>query len=251
MERKHIPEMENRLIILYALRRLGPITGMQLLQAMTEADLMNYITMQLALSEMEGQGQLLRRAYPAGDLLEITPEGDFVLDSYVSRIPASRRERMDGLLAYWQARFSLELMAPAEAIALADGRTALHLRLLDSAATVMDLMLYLPQGQTLDCIARRWPLCVQDAYATVLSHLTATYDPAAPMPPEEDTPDVHPGGEDEYLLTLTDDAHAPTIDLMMALPDEHLARCSALVWPKEAAAIRADLLTALWAALDG
>ena len=49
MERKHIPETENRLLILYTLRSLGPVTAMQLLQAMAEGDLMNYITMQLAL----------------------------------------------------------------------------------------------------------------------------------------------------------------------------------------------------------
>ena len=41
MERRHIPETENRLIILYLLRQLGPVTAMQLLQAMAEADLMN------------------------------------------------------------------------------------------------------------------------------------------------------------------------------------------------------------------
>ena len=48
MERKHIPETENRLMILYTLRQLGPGTATQLLQAMAEGDLMNYITMQLA-----------------------------------------------------------------------------------------------------------------------------------------------------------------------------------------------------------
>ena len=30
MERRRIPEMENKLVILYALRALGPVTGMQL-----------------------------------------------------------------------------------------------------------------------------------------------------------------------------------------------------------------------------
>ena len=74
MERKHIPETENRLIILYTLHRLGPVTSMQLLQAMAEADLMNYITMQLALSDMESQGQITQRAHPLGNLIGLTDE---------------------------------------------------------------------------------------------------------------------------------------------------------------------------------
>ena len=39
MERRHIPETENRLVILYALRTLGPVTAMQLLQAMADCGL--------------------------------------------------------------------------------------------------------------------------------------------------------------------------------------------------------------------
>ena len=56
MERKNIPEFENRLLILYALRRLGPMTDMPLLRLMVELDLMNYITLQLSLTDMEAQG---------------------------------------------------------------------------------------------------------------------------------------------------------------------------------------------------
>ena len=91
MERKIIPETENRLIILYTLRQLGPVTAMQLLQAMAEGDLMNYITMQLSLSEMESQGQITQRAHPLGNLIELTEEGTFTLRSFEKRIPASRR----------------------------------------------------------------------------------------------------------------------------------------------------------------
>ena len=95
MERRHIPETENRLIILYTLRQLGPVTAMQLLQAMTEADLMNYITMQLALSDLESQGQISQHAHPLGNLIEVTGEGDYILRSFEKRIPASRRSIVD------------------------------------------------------------------------------------------------------------------------------------------------------------
>ena len=50
---------------------------------------------------------------------------------------------------------------------------------------------------------------------------------------------------EEWLLTLSDDPTAPGIDLMMALPDEHLARCSAVRWPLVAGEIRDFVLEVL------
>ena len=114
MERKHIPETENRLLILYTLRQVGPVTAMQLLQAMAESDTMNYITMQLNLSEMEQQGQLTTRAHPLGSLLEMTQEGHYTLSTFAHRIPASRREIIDALAPEWKQRFRAEQESPAE-----------------------------------------------------------------------------------------------------------------------------------------
>ena len=245
MERKHIPETENRLIILYTLRRLGPVTAMQLLQAMAESDLMNYITMQLALSEMESQGQITQRAHPLGNLIEVTGEGDFILRSFEKRIPASRRAAIDAHADDWRDRFQTEQMAPAESFTLPDGRSVIHLRLLDKAATLMDLMLYLPAGKSFTLLPERWRSCVQVSYSTVLAYLTADYDPSLPMPSAAETEAVRQCGLDEWLLTLTDDPAAPSIDLMMSLPDEHLARCSALRWPLAAESIRTFVLDVL------
>ena len=43
MQRKIIPDAENRLLILYALKTVGAMTDQQLLIVMTDTDLMNYI----------------------------------------------------------------------------------------------------------------------------------------------------------------------------------------------------------------
>lgn len=249
MERKHIPETENRLIILYTLHRLGPVTSMQLLQAMAEADLMNYITMQLALSEMESQGQITQRAHPLGNLIEVTGEGDFILRSFEKRIPSSRRALIDNRADDWCGRFTAEQMAPAESVTLPDGRSVLHLRLLDKAATLMDLMLYLPAGKHFTLLPERWRSCVRVTYATVLGHLTTAYDPALPMPDAAQTDSVRQSGLEEWLLTLSDNPAAPSIDLIMSLPDEHLARCSALRWPDVCTEIRQFVLDVLETAL--
>ena len=245
MERKHIPETENRLIILYTLRRLGPVTAMQLLQAMAESDLMNYITMQLALSDMESQGQITQRAHPLGNLIEITGEGDFILRSFEKRIPASRRSLIDDHAQEWRDRFQTEQMAPAESFTLPDGRSVIHLRLLDKAATLMDLLLYLPADKTYTLLPQRWRSSVQVTYSTVLAHLTADYSPELPMPDPSATESVRQCGLNDWLLTLTDEPETPGIDLIMSLPDEHLARCAALRWPLVASDIRTFVLDML------
>ncbi len=245
MERKHIPETENRLLILYTLRSLGPVTAMQLLQAMAEGDLMNYITMQLALSDMESQGQITQRAHPLGNLIEITGEGDFILRSFEKRIPASRRNVIDERAEGWKDRFLTEQMAPAESISLPDGRSVIHLRLLDKAATLMGLLLYLPADKHYTLLPQRWQSGVQVTYSTVLAHLTADYSPELPMPEVSETEAVRQCGLDDWLLTLTDNPASPSIDLMMSLPDEHLARCAALRWPLVAEDIRQFVLQML------
>ena len=245
MERKIIPETENRLIILYTLHRLGPVTAMQLLQSLAESDLMNYITMQLSLSEMESQGQITQRAHPLGNLIELTEEGAFTLRSFEKRIPTSRRALIDGHVENWRSRFAAEQMSPAESFTLPDGRSVLHLRLLDKAATLMDLILYLPADKHFTLLSERWRSCVQSAYAAVLGQLSAEYDPAQPMPDIRQTSAVRQSGPGEWLLTLTDDPDTPGIDLILSLPDEHLARCSALRWPQAAEGIRTFVLHAL------
>ena len=245
MERKHIPETENRLMILYTLRQLGPVTATQLLQAMAEADLMNYITMQLALSDMESQGQISQRAHPLGNLIEITSEGDYILRSFEKRIPASRRSIVDEQAHDWRSRFQAEQMTPAEAFTLPDGRSVIHLRLLDKAATLMDLLLYLPADQTYTLLPDRWRSSVQLTYSTVLAYLTADYSPDMPMPEPGETETVRQCRLDEWLLTLTDEPETPGIDMILSLPDEHLARCCAQRWPIVAADIRAFVLDML------
>lgn len=249
MERRHIPETENRLILLYTLRRLGPVTAMQLLQAMAEGDLMNYITMQLALSDLEEQRQIIQHAHPLGSLIEVTEEGSYILDSFEQRIPASRRTTIDAHADAWRERFRAEQTAPAESFTLPDGRTVLHLRLLDDAATLMDVTLYLTADAPPTFLNERWRSCVQIVYSTVLAHLTACYDAASPMPalPSEDT--VRQCGEGNWLLTLSDDPAAPTIDLMMVLPDEHLTRSCALCWRTVSCEVRRFVLEALQGAM--
>ena len=244
MERKVIPESENRLVILYAMGRLGPVTGMQLLRFMTDADLMNYITLQLSLGELEQQGHLARRAHPCGELWELTPEGRFALESFERRIPQSRRDRMDSEAQRCRTRFKQEQLAPAETIPLADGSACVRLRLMEERASLMDVTIYAPAEQSLTLVEERWHACAQTVYEAVMAALAKDYDPAAEMP---DTPGgtLRQTEEGEWLLSLSDRMERPSFALLLSLPGEHLARWCAANWPDACERLRTLILTQL------
>ena len=244
MERKVIPETENRLVILYALSRLGPVTGMQLLRYMVELDLMNYITLQLSLSELEEQRQIARRAHPCGELWELTPEGRFTLESFERKIPQSRRERMEQAAQTYRPRFLQEQLAPADAVTLSDGSACVRLRLLEERAALMDVMLYLPARQVPTLLERRWHACAQEVYEAVMAALSEGYDPAADAPevPERVLRQADAG---EWLLSLSDREERPALSVMLTLPGEHLARWCAARWPGACDGLRALIVERL------
>lgn len=244
MERKVIPETENRLVILYAADRLGPVTGMQLLRFMVEADLMNYITLQLNLSELEEQGKLVRRAHPCGELWELTEEGRYAWRNFERHVPYSRRERIDRQAREYRSRFRQEQLAPADALTLSDGTACIRLRLLEERAAMMDLLLYVPAAQVPTVLEERWYASAQTVYEAVMAALTADYRPDAQLPKIPEGA-VREAGSGEWLISLSDREDKPTISLLMLLPGEHLARWCASRWPGACEGLRSLILAQL------
>ncbi|MBE5768706.1 MAG: DUF4364 family protein [Clostridiales bacterium] len=244
MERKHIPESEQRLLILYALDKIGPMTSLQLLQCMVEMDLMNYITLELQVSALEADGHLTRYAHPCGNLLDVTAEGRQTLGAFVKRIPQSRRRSVDDKKAHYAELFRLEQFSPADSFPLPDGRCCIRLRLMDKRASLMDVMLFVPTSRRMTFLHQRWHSCAQQAYETILLRLTQGYDPTAPMPPAPENALQHLDTE-EWLLTLSDDQEHPAITLMLPLPEEAMARHAALQWQEVSPSLAQQLMEML------
>lgn len=250
MERKHIPESENKLTILYALRRLGACTAMQLLQFLVENDLMNYFTMQLSLSDMQEQGQLITRAHPLGDLLALTKEGEFAIEAFAHRIPVSRRQLIDAQAPAWREQFRTEQLAPADSFTLQDGSLCLRLRLLEGSASLMDILLILPQSAPLTFLEKRWRSAAQAVYDAVTLTLSQDFDPAAPLAALPDTAAIQHSSGSEWLLSLVDNAMKPALTLLFPLADEALAHHCAARWPEQCEMLRQRILQALQEGLD-
>lgn len=245
MERKHIPESENRLTILYALRALGPATAMELLQFLVENDLMNYFTMQLSLSDMQEQGQLTTVPHPLGDLLTLTPEGEYTISSFAHRIPISRRSLIDTQVPLWREQFRTEQLAPADSFTLQDGRVCLRLRLLEGASSLLDILLTLPKGTPPTFLEKRWHSAAQAVYDAVSLRLSSGFQPAEASPPLPENAAMEPTGSGEWLLSLMDNAAQPSLSLLLPMADEALARHCAAVWPDQCEGLRQLILQEL------
>jgi len=245
MERRSIPKAENRLLILYALHRLGPATGMQLWQFMAEYDLVNYFSLQLGLAEMQEQGQLKEHAHPLGSLLTVTDIGAYTLGAFDHRIPISRRQLIDREAPAWHERFRLEQQTPAESCPMPDGTLCLRLRLMEGDTTLMDILLRRPRSQPITFLQERWRSIAQRVYETVTMTLMAGFQEDAPLP--EALPDgitLQRATQQDWMLSMEEGG----MTLMLFLPDERLARWCAQLWPENGPRLREDTLGWLLAA---
>ena len=160
MQRKIIPDAENRLLILYALKTVGAMTDQQLLIVMTDTDLMNYITLQLTIADLESEGKLRRQGDTSGGTLELTDAGRYLLNSFEMHIPVSRRGLIDSGAAQWRERFAAEQMAAVEIFDLPNGEKGLHLRIVDRRNVLLDITFALPTGKRINCLQQRWQQCM-------------------------------------------------------------------------------------------
>lgn len=250
MQRKIIPDAENRLLILYAIKTIGPLSDQQLLEVMTETDLMNYITLQLTLADLEADGSLRHADHPMAPMLTLTDAGRYLLDSFEAHIPSSRRKLLDDGLPRWRDRFLAQQTAIAEPFALPGGEKGLHLQLIDRRNIVLDITFTLPAGRTVNRISERWQQCMNQVYLLLISTLASGHDDFADAPPLPQGCSVTPVSDVEWMMTACDDPTAPQITLMMSLPGEKMAQCCAAAFPGLSSAVREAILSLLDNALE-
>ena len=231
MERKHVPDSEQKLVILYALHRLGPVTGIQLLQFLVEEDLMNYFIMQLNLCELQEQGQIAERPHPFGTLLEVTEAGEFTLESFDQRIPASRREQIDSICGVWRGLFLTEQQTLAESFPFSDGGLCVRLRLLEGETTLVDLLVTLPGVSHITQLTQRWRAGAQEIYSAISQLLGSGYsEEQSDSQPLSANASMQQLSERDWMLSLTGDMSSMQVTLMLTLPGDGLARHYASRW---------------------
>lgn len=110
---------------------------------------------------------------------------------------------------------------------------------------MLDLSLTVERHVTEGELRKRWQGAAQAVYTTVTRALSEGYTENEPMPPLPATALLQQIGEKDWMLSLTDNLAEPTLNLMLSLPTEALARHYGARWPEKRVTLSAEILRAL------
>lgn len=164
-------DAENKLLLLYAVDRLGPLTAQQLLVFMVEHDVMDYVSIQLGLASLVDAKFLSKRAHALGILYSPTEKGNESLTMFDKKIPISRRAHIDEQVAIWRARFKQERQSLSGFSRAPGGEYIVHLQLLERDANLFDLRINAPTSKIAQRFCDAWIGEASGIYAYIMNKL--------------------------------------------------------------------------------
>ncbi len=241
------PDLENKLLILFAIDELGPLTSLQLLQFLAENNLMDYITMQLTLGDMMDSGHLRSIPHALGTLYTLSREGRESLALFLHRLPHSTRVLIHSAVPGWKPRFARETQMLADFHRREDGIFDLRLRLMEKDSPLLDMTLILPTRDLADQLSRRWPEAAPAFYGYLMKELGDDFSSDQRVPgtlPEGAFLDKE--SAQGFVLRLNRGGPAaPALTMALALPTKSMALFFAWHWAEKADGICAFLMARL------
>lgn len=169
---KRPPDDEQRLVVLDALRQLGPCTELQLLQFLAEYDLMNYFDMMIALQDLCARGQAVRAPRRAGYLYQTTPAGEEALALFGGRVPGSVKKLLEETGEAWRQRFLQEDTCVSQVRQTERGDYELSLAVREQDIDTLRLTFILPTRELANRLSAQWPGKASQLYETVIRILS-------------------------------------------------------------------------------
>ena len=162
---------EQKLVILYALDRLGLATENQLLHFMVENELMDYMALRLSVAELGDMGLLREVPHALGALYAPSAKGYETLELFQSRIPHSRITRINDTATDWKRRFRQEKQVLAGMETTPSGEHVARLQLLEGELPLLDVRVSLPTREQASRFCQRWPSTANAFYAHLMQML--------------------------------------------------------------------------------
>ncbi len=241
------PDLENKLLILFAVDELGPLTSLQLLQILAEYNLMDYITMQLTLGDMMATGHLSSIPHALGPLYTLSSEGRESLALFLHRLPHSMRALIHDAVPEWKPRFARETQMLADFHRREDGKYDLRLRLMEKDSSLLDMTLVLPSRDMADQLSRRWQEAAPAFYGYLMKELGDDFssDQRDPDTLPEGTSLDREGAQGFVLRLNRGVSAASALTISLALPTKSMALFFAWHWAEKADGICSFLMTRL------
>ncbi len=168
---RHPSETENKLLLLHAIDRLGSATSQQLLAFVAENELMDYISLQIGLAELDESGFLRKQPHALGTLYALTGRGHDALLMFRKRVPPSRLAGIDAHAEEWRARFRREKEMLSTFEKHGENDYEVRLRLLERGCDLLDLRLSVPSRVTAQEFADLWEKRAGRVYEAIMRAL--------------------------------------------------------------------------------
>lgn len=168
---RHPSETENKLLLLHAIDRLGAVTAQQLLSFVVENELMDYISLQLGLAELDEAGFLRKQAHALGMLYALTGKGHDALMMFRKRVPLSRLSGIDKIADVWRTRFRREKQMLSTFEKRGDSDYEVRLRLLEQGSDLLDLRVSVPSHEMAQRFSDAWEARAGQIYETIMRSL--------------------------------------------------------------------------------
>ena len=168
---RHPSETENKLLLLHAIDRLGAATSQQLLSFVVENELMDYISLQLGLAELDESGFLRKQPHALGTLYALTGKGHDALMMFRKRVPLSRLAEIDEHAEEWRARFRREKEMLSNFEKRGEKDYVVRLRLQERGCDLLDLRLCVPSRAMAQQFSDEWEKRAGRAYEALMHAL--------------------------------------------------------------------------------
>lgn len=163
---------EQRLIVLKTVAEAGPVTEMQLNRFIQEYALMSYFDMMMALEELCRGGQAVRKKGRLDDRYAATEAGYEAVRFFDEKIPAKARTLLEEQCPVWRERFMLEENYQSDIRTGEQGDYVLTLSVSEAERDMMKLELVLPDRDTAQELAARWPRDAARVYGLLMRGLS-------------------------------------------------------------------------------
>ena len=168
---------ENKLLMLYAINRLGPITTDQAMRFFVNNDFLDYIDLHISLAELVEGGLLLMSAEPLGKTYSPSVLGSKATLFFLREVPDSRLKRVDELYPKWREIFLKESRIFADYEKNMAGELVVRLAAREEGMLMFEMSISVPGKAQAQEICKRWTERSGDIYAKIMELLLSSGDP--------------------------------------------------------------------------
>ncbi len=162
----------NKLLVLYMLNRSAfPLTQAQIYDFLLEKNYVNFMNLQLAITELIDTGFVTAESRLNRTYLTITTDGQNTLAFFKNRIDSSFKKEIDEFLSSNQFKLRRETSVLTDYRKALSGDYEVHLSVKEKDATIVEITLSVPNQEAAEAVCTNWQKKNQSIYQYLAGQL--------------------------------------------------------------------------------